>query len=492
MTRGMNVTNKEQLERIFHPKRIAVIGVSGGNNFGYGSRTIITMQLFGYQGELYPVNPKGGTISGLKICKTLEEIPGELDLAIITVPASLVPEALEACRQRGVIGAEILSAGFKELATPEGRALEEKIKGIVKKGIRVVGPNCFGIYCPAGGITILPGAEFPRESGPVAFLAQSGGMAGDFVNNGNSLGLKFSKVVSFGNGVDLRETELLQYLGDDPETKVICMYIEGVADGRAFYKVLKEVTAKKPVIIYKGGLSKSGSRAVISHTASLGGSRQIWESMMRQANAVQVKNSGEMAQVAQAFILLPKRDYRGVSVVGGGGALGVTAGDTAEPYGFELPILPTNIQEQIMAILPKPGSSASNPIDAANPGVPPEILKEVLLKAGAFEKIDLQILIQLLYIFKSFFRLSNIPLDEAVPYTQLGKAVQEVQDQTNKPVVLVLPNSKRDVEDVDLEEVRRKAGYLFFEKKILTYENLEDAFKVIAQVSRYYAAKRNY
>ncbi len=157
-------------------------------------------------------------------------------MAIIAVPASLVPEALEACRQRGVIGAEILSAGFKELATPEGRALEEEIKGIVKKGIRVVGPNCFGIYCPAGGITILPGAEFPRESGPVAFLAQSGGMAGDFVNNGNSLGLKFSKVVSFGNGVDLRETELLQYLGDDPETKVICMYMEGVEDGRAFYQ----------------------------------------------------------------------------------------------------------------------------------------------------------------------------------------------------------------------------------------------------------------
>ncbi|MGA3084362.1 MAG: CoA-binding protein [Thermodesulfobacteriota bacterium] len=489
MTIGTNMLNKEQLERIFKPKRLAVIGVSGDNNFGYGSRTIITLRNFGFKGEQCPVNPKGGTISGLKIYKTLEEIPGELDLAIIAVPAPLVPKALEACRQKGVIGAEILSAGFKELGTPEGKALEEEIKGIVKKGIRVVGPNCFGIYCPAGGLTILPGEEFPRESGPVAFLAQSGGMAGEFVMNGGCLGLRFSKVVSFGNGVDLREAELLQYLGDDPETRVICMYMEGVENGRAFFKVLKEVTAKKPVIIYKGGLSKSGSRAVVSHTASLGGTREIWESMMRQANAIQVNNSWEMAQTCLAFVQLPERVFKRISVVGGGGALGVTAGDTAESFGFELPILPNDIQEQIMAILPKPGSSASNPIDAANPGVPPEILKKVLLKAGAVETIDLQLLIQLLYIYKSFHRLGEMTVEEATPYIKLAEAIKEVEDQTNKPVVLFLPNSRRDLEDLDAEEVRRKAARLFFKKKILIFENLTDAFKAIEKVSHYYAQR---
>jgi acyl-CoA synthetase (NDP forming) len=477
-----------QLERIFHPNRIAVIGVSGGS-LGFGSRTIMTLLEFGYKGEICPVNPKGGTISGLKIFKTLEEIPGELDLAIIAVPAPLVPEALEACRKKGVVGAEILSAGFKELGTPEGRGLEEEIKRISQKGIRVVGPNCFGIYCPAGGLTILPGPEFPHESGPVAFLAQSGGMAGEFVMNGKSLGLKFSKVVSFGNGVDLRETELLQYLGDDPETRVICMYMEGVEDGRAFFKVLKEVTAKKPVIIYKGGLSKSGRRAVVSHTASLGGSRQIWESMMRQANAVQVKNSWEMAQACLAFVTLPQRAFPGIAVVGGGGALGVTACDTAESIGIELPLLPPDIQEKIMAILPRPGSSASNPVDAANPGVPPEILKEVLLKSGEWKTIDLQILIQLFYIYKSILRLGETTLDEATPYRPLAQALQEVHDQTGKPVVLILPNSRRDLEDLDIEEVRRKACRLFFEKGVLTFENLTDAFRAIDQVSRYYARR---
>lgn len=488
MTVRMNKAAKEQLESIFHPKKVAVIGASG-DTFSFGGRTVLTLLNFGFKGELYPVNPKGGTIAGLNIYKTVESIPGDLELAIIAVPAPFVPEALEACRKKGVIGAEILSAGFKELGTPEGKALEEKIKQVVDKGIRVVGPNCFGIYCPAGGLTILPGEEFPRESGPVAFLAQSGGMAGEFVMNGGCLGLRFSKVVSFGNGVDLRETELLQYLGDDPETKVICMYMEGVENGGAFLKVLKEVTAKKPVIIYKGGLSKSGSRAVVSHTASLGGVREIWGSMMRQANAVQVNNAWEMAQVSLAFVQLPERVYKKIAVVGGGGALGVTAGDTAESFGFELPILPADIQEQIMAVLPKPGSSASNPIDAANPGVPPEILKEVLLKAGAVEKIDLQLLIQLLYVYKSFHRLGGMTLEEATPYIKLAEAVKEVQNQTNKPVVLFLPNSRRDLEDLDAEEIRRKAARLFFKKKILTFENLTDAFKAIGQVSGYYARR---
>ncbi|MEW6187065.1 MAG: CoA-binding protein, partial [Thermodesulfobacteriota bacterium] len=471
---GYTETSKKQLDRIFHPRRLAVIGVSG-DSVGFGSRTILTLQQFGFNGEIFPVNPKGGTIAGLSIYKTIEEIPGDLDLAIIAVPAPYVPSALEACRQKGVVGAEILSAGFKELATPQGLELEKQIKDIVKKGIRVVGPNCFGIYCPAGGLTILPGPEFPQESGPVAFLAQSGGMAGEFVWNGKSLGFRFSKVVSFGNGVDLRETELLGYLGEDPETKVICMYMEGVEEGQDFFKVLKEVTSRKPVIVYKGGLSKSGSRAVISHTASLGGSRQIWDAMLRQANAVQVNNSWEMAQTALAFSILPERTYRRVAAVGGGGALGVSAADTAELYGIDLPLLSPETQERIMTILPKPGSSATNPVDAANPGVPPEILKEVLLLSGKEKGIDFQILIQLFFIYKSFLRLGGeMTLDEITPYRGLEKALNQVQDETDKPVVLILPNSRRNVEDLDLEEVRRRACGLLFDNKILVYENLTD------------------
>jgi acyl-CoA synthetase (NDP forming) len=475
-------------EKIFNPKRLAVVGVSS-EKYGFGSGMLTALLDIGYGGEIFPVNPRGGEIAGLKIYKTVEEIPGLLDFAVIAVSAPLVPQAIEDCRKKGAAGVEVLSSGFSELGTPEGRVLEEQIKQEARKGIRVLGPNCFGIYCPQSGLTILPGGEFSRESGPIAFIAQSGGMVNDFVKAGRWLGLKFSKVISFGNGADLRETELLQYFGNDPETKVICMYIEGIENGEAFFNVLKQVTAKKPVIIYKGGLSPAGQRAVASHTASMGGSRVIWESILRQSNAVQVANPWEMAQTSLAFAMLPERVYKGITVAGGGGALGVAACDAAEAFGMELPQLQTDTQAKIMAVLPKPGSSATNPIDVANPVVPPAVLRDVLLNAAVEEKIDLQILIQLLYVYKSFLRLGNMSLHEVTPYIELSDMIEEVEKKTGKPVILVLPNNMQGQEDLDVEEVRRTARNLFLKKNILSFENITDALKSIGQVSRYYARR---
>ena len=199
---------KTDYDRIFHPRRLAIIGVSadeGGMGFGAGMlKAIATM---GFEGEIYPINPKGGAIGGLNIFKRIEDVPEKIDFAIIAVSARYVPEVLESCLKLGVAGAEILSSGFSELGTQEGIALEKQIKQIAAKGIRVVGPNCFGIYCPASGLTLLPGPDLSRKSGPVAYLAQSGGMAIDFAHAGKWMGIRFSKMVSFGNGVDLRETD---------------------------------------------------------------------------------------------------------------------------------------------------------------------------------------------------------------------------------------------------------------------------------------------
>jgi acyl-CoA synthetase (NDP forming) len=147
-----------------------------------------------------------------------------------------VPAALEECRKKGAAGAEIMSSGFRELGTSEGSDLEEEIKKIAARGIRVIGPNCFGIYCPESGLTFLPGPDLSRKKGNVAFISQSGGMSIDLANIGKWMGINFSKVISFGNGIDLRETELLNYLGQDPETHVISMYIEGIDDGESFYQ----------------------------------------------------------------------------------------------------------------------------------------------------------------------------------------------------------------------------------------------------------------
>ena len=480
-----------ELDKIFNPKNIAIVGVSSAG-FGFGSGILLSLLAIGYKGKIYAVNKNGGEFFGFKLYKSVQDIPSEIDFAIISVPAELVPASLEACRLKGAAGAEILSAGFRETGTAEGAKLEQEIKDISRKGIRVIGPNCFGIYCPKSGLTLLPGPDLSREEGPVAFLSQSGGMAIDLAHIGKWMGIRFSKVVSFGNGADLRETELLEYLQHDPDTQVICMYIEGVEDGRRFFETLKKVAATKPVIVYKGGLSLSGHRAVESHTASMGGNRIIWESALRQSNAIQVNDMYDMAHTALGFSLIPPGKYSGVAVTGGGGALGVLSCDLAERFGLMLPELENGISSKIMEALPKPGSSAKNPIDVANPMVHPSVLREALVGAAQDTRIDIQVLIQLLYHYKSMAMGLGKPLKEVVPYMELVDMIQEVRSGTGKPIVLVLPNLKRDNENMDVEEIIRETRSKAVERNILVFDDIKDAFKTIAYVSRYYSNTKIY
>jgi acyl-CoA synthetase (NDP forming) len=474
-------------DRIFNPKRIAVIGVNA-EGFGFGRAILDSLITIGFSGDIFPVNPKGGDVFGLPIRRSIDDIPGDIDFAIIATPALSVPAALEQCRRKGAAGAEILSAGFKELGTPEGIALEAELKAIAAKGIRVIGPNCFGIYAPRSGITLLPGPRLSREPGGVSFISQSGGLAIDLAHMGMWKGIRFNKVISFGNGVDLRETELLKYFGEDEETEVIGMYIEGVEDGRIFFDVLKDVASKKPVIIIKGGLSDVGQRAVMSHTASMGGDRAIWTSALRQCNAIQVSDLSELADTCLAFSMLGKKIYRSISLIGGGGALGVAAADIGEQYGLSIPALTSDLQERIRAILPKPGSSATNPIDVANPYVPPSNLKEVLTIAARDNNIDIQILVQLLYHYQALGNLIKLPsIQGIVPYRELADNVSEAINTSGKPVILVLPNPKRDLNSLEIEEIIRKARQEFLQRKIPVFDDLKDALRAIQHVSEYCA-----
>ena len=302
---------------------------------------------------------------------------------------------------------------------------------------------------------------------------------------------RFSKVVSFGNGADLRETDLLRYFKDDSETKVISMYIEGIQDGENFFKEIKSAASKKPVIVYKGGLSRAGARAVASHTASMGGSRVIWNSILKQVNAIQVHDTEEMAQATLAFALLPPKIFSGISVVGGGGAIGVTACDTAENYGIEIPPLSTDLQNRIYNFLPKPGSSSINPVDVANPFVAPQVLKEVLLAAAEDKRIDLQIIVSLLYHYKSIARMFNKTVAEITPYKELAQAVRDVVDQTGKPVIAVLSNSKRSVDDLDIIEMIALTRKEYSDRGIPVFDELHDAIRAIAHVNTYYGGKNH-
>lgn len=480
---------EEIFDRIFHPRSIAIIGVSAKGNV-FGSGLLNALEAIGYEGSIYAVNPKGGEFKGRKLYRSIQEIPETIDFALIAVPAEHVPKALEECRLKGAAGAEILSSGFSELGTAEGLKLEKEIRDICARGIRVVGPNCFGIYCPRSGLTLLPGPDLSRESGPVGFISQSGGMSIDFAHIGKWMGIGFSKVVSFGNGADLRETELLAYLGDDPETKVIAMYIEGVEDGASFLSVLREVAAKKPVIINKGGLSEAGGRAVASHTASMGGSHRIWQAVLNQSGAIQVGDLWEMAEVCLAFSLLPEQSYQNITVAGGGGALGVSACDAAERYGLGIPLLDPEISEKILDYLPRPGSSAKNPIDAANPYVGPEAYREIFLHAAKDPRIDLQILILLLHHYKPLalgFGVASVK--EIAPYREMAEMASGVIAATGKPLMLVLPNFRQGMDSLDIEELIRDTRSAFLSKGIPVFQDLGNCLRALGHVAGYYARR---
>ncbi len=477
-------------ERIFHPRSIAIIGVSAEENgVGFGTGMLRSISAMGFEGKIFPVNPKGGNLSGMEICKSVEDIPEPVDFAVIAVNARYVPDTLESCLKIGVAGVEILSSGFSELGTEEGVELERRIQEIAARGIRVVGPNCFGIYCPASGLTLLPGPDLSRESGPVAFVAQSGGMSIDLAHAGKWLGIRFSKMVSFGNGADLREAELLHYFAGDPETRVISMYIEGIKDGENFFSELKAAASKKPVIVLKGGLSKAGARSVASHTASMGGNRVIWQSILKQAGAVQVNDTEELAQVSMAFSMLPPRSYRGISIVGGGGAIGVTACDTAETYGIDVPPFPPDLRESIGSILPRPGSSANNPIDVANPFVPAQILKEAMLGAAKDDRIELQIIVSLLFHYKQIARMFDKPVKDVAPYRELVQCMRDVVDETGKPVVAVLPNVKRELDSMDVTELIALTRQEYIACGIPVFDELHDAIRAISHINHYYGGK---
>jgi len=477
-------------ERMFHPRRIVIVGVST-EGVGFGSGIYMSLRTIGFAGEIFLVNPKGGSFLGADMYKKVEDIPGDIDFAIIAVTARDVPDALEACRKKGAAGAEIMSAGFKESGQPEGIALEKQVREIAGRGIRVIGPNCFGIYCPESGLTFMPAPDLSRKSGPVAFISQSGGMALDYAHEGKSTGVRFSKVVSFGNGADLRETELLRYFGNDPQTRVINMYIEGIENGDEFFAVLKEVSRQKPVVIYKGGLSAAGSRAVTSHTASMGGSRVIWPSILKQVNAVQVGDMPEMIQASLAFSLLPQRVYKNMSVIGGGGALGVAAADMAESSGMEMPQFPHAIADRMMAILPKPGSSAGNPVDVANPFVPPKTIGEVLRIGAEDKRIDFQVLISLLSHFKSMSLATGKPVKEITPYQELAKYTDEAIKETGKPVIVVLPNPRRSLEFMDVVELMELARNAFLGRGIPVFDDLRLALRALEHVNAYYGGRND-
>ena len=352
------------LDIMTHARSVAVIGARRPHPNSFPGM-FGCMRNFGYAGRLYPVNPNIDDIDGLKAYPNLAALPEKVDLVIITVPAPLVPEALRDCAATGNRNIHIFTSGFKESGEEEGSRLQAEMEEIARKGgLHVIGPNCMGLYVPAARLLTWTAAS--TESGPVSFISQSGGNAQDFTNYTTvTYGIQFNKSVSYGNALTLDSTDFLDYLAHDEETKLITMYLEGIKDGRRLLKQITEINRQKPVIIYKGGLTESGARAVSSHTGSLAGGEKIWTAFFRQTGAVPADSLEEMADVTAAFHYLGKTPGKRTTVLGIGGGIGVAVADSCARAGLELPPLSPELIKNLRKIIPPAGTMIRNPIDAA-------------------------------------------------------------------------------------------------------------------------------
>lgn len=466
-------------ERIFYPRSVAVVGASGEPGRP-GYQFMRTLLEFGYRGKLYPVNPEAPEeILGFRTYSSVRDVPEPVDFAFITVPASAVPGVISDCAAKGVAGVEIFTSGFREVGE-DGRKLEEEVVRLAKGRLRIIGPNCFGVYCPRGGLTLLPGARLPREGGDVAFISQSGGLALYFAWAASGCGLRFSKVVSYGNACDLNESDLFEYLGGDDETKVIAAYIEGVKEGSRFFRLARSLLGKKPVIVWKGGLTQTGGRAVSSHTGSIAGEKAVWRAFSHQTGAVLVDDVEELVDAVLFFRQCQRDVGRRVAVVGGGGAVGVAAGDICERVGLTVPVAPAGVQEQLRRLLPPVGTSIRNPFDIGAPVLPAQLFRKVLEVLLSWEGIDV-VIIDRIYLY-GLGGLNGVPEKSCEERLEV---VLDLQRKTSRQFVVVTEELTTAIDKIEAEVERRSAQQKLFNAGIAFAPSLTRAATALARVCWY-------
>ncbi|HEX9797235.1 MAG TPA: acetate--CoA ligase family protein [Anaerolineales bacterium] len=352
-----------RIEAFFTPKSIAVIGASTSpHKLGHAVlKNLVEGGFVEAGGVVYPINPGADEILGMKAYADVTEVEGPVELAVIVIPYQVVPEALEACGQKGVKSAIIITAGFRE-AGREGLKRELELVEIADRhGIRLVGPNCLGVIDTFTPLNASFSAGMPPQ-GPMAFMSQSGALGTAILDWAMAGRLGMSKFVSLGNKADVNEVDLLHAWADDENSNVILMYVEGLPDGQAFIETARQVSKKKPIVALKSGITQAGSRAVSSHTGSLAGSEQAYGAAFRQAGVLRADTLQSMFDFALGFGYMPALRGGRVAIVTNAGGPGILVTDALERAGLRLAELSPECVRRLEAELPD-AASASNPVD---------------------------------------------------------------------------------------------------------------------------------
>ncbi len=415
----------DQINGFFNPKSIAVIGASSKpGKIGYAVlKNLLEFQEAG--GKLYPINPKANEILGLKAYKSILDVPGKVDMAVVVIRSESVPAIIDDCAKKGVKNIVIISGGFKELGG-RFRDLEAEIAERAKKyGIRIIGPNCIGVYDPRTKVDTFfqPKERMLRPpSGNVAFLTQSGTYGIILLEWSAMDGLGISKFVSYGNKMDVDEADLLLYLLNDKDTRVIGIYLEGIGDGRKFFEAAKKVTKEKPVIVLRGGWSELAARAALSHTGFLGGKGRIYEAAFKQAGIIQARSLEELYDMTKALSRQPTTRGNRVSMVSNGAGPMVQAVDYLSGAGLELSNLSDETKRKLREAL-SPFVIVDNPVDLTGSATPNDyqIALEYLLNDDNVDMIFV------------FFVHQNAPMSEEI--VEVMDHINKLANKKGKPIL---------------------------------------------------------
>lgn len=377
------------IEFFFNPKVVAVVGASRRpGKVGY---ELLRNLRESFKGRLYVVNPEAKEILGVPCYPSLSDVPDDVDVAVVVVPAEKVIDVAEEAGRKGVKGLIVISSGFKEVG-PEGAERERRLVEVVRRyGMRLIGPNCVGVYVPKSGMNTLflsrerqgyPGHGF------IAFASQSGAFGSAVLDWAAMRGIGISKFISYGNKADVDEVDVLKYLVEDEDTRVITLYIEGVERGREFFSTLREVTKYKPVVVLKSGRTEAGARAAASHTGSLAGSDAVYDAAFKQCGAIRAYGMEELFDLATALGMQPPAAGDRVAVLTVGGGSGVMATDALADLGLRVPRLSDDTVAKLRKVL-LPFASPYNPVDVTGSAVDEHLVEaiEIILKSGEVDAV---------------------------------------------------------------------------------------------------------
>ncbi len=466
------------IEAIFHPRSIAVVGASANPNTP-GYDYVSSIQKFGFAGDLYPVNPRAEEILGLPAFPSLRDVPGQVDYVISCIPASAVLELVDDCAAKGALALQLFTARFSETGREEGAELERRLSRRAREaGVRIIGPNCMGLLYPRQGISFR--ADMPRQPGNVGLLSQSGNLLFELTYLAGPRGLRFSKAISYGNGLDLSEADFLDYFAQDAETALVGAYVEGVRDGRRFLAALKRAAARKPVVVLKGGRTEAGGRAAASHTAALAGRHAVWTAAVTQAGAISVDTVEELIDMLIAFAYMRPGSAlpgRRLGMVGGGGGRSVLTADLCEELGLSVLPLPADVERRIAEKAPALAGWITNPVD-----------QSILAGSGlsgtqVLEWMDESPDIDLLLANVGEAWALGRPNAESL-LARIPERFAQVSGRTRKPMAVVI--GPADYADERLWRLVSEAREKLVKAEVALFPSVERAVRALARFAEYW------